>query len=53
MLLVPKVISVNVYRGVISVNRAIDVTLEQKIESFCLKNVHGAVVRAVCDTRVK
>ncbi len=48
MLLVLKVISVNVYRGVISANRAIDVTLKQKIGSFSLKNVHGTVVRAAC-----
>jgi hypothetical protein len=50
MLMVLKVISANVYRGVISSNRTIGATLGQKIDIFSLKNVHGAVVRAALTT---
>ncbi len=37
MLLALKVISANMYRGVISPNRTIDVTLVQKIDKFSFK----------------
>jgi len=46
ILLALKVISANLYRGVIGANRAIDVTQVQKIDKFNLNNVHRAVVRA-------
>jgi hypothetical protein len=50
MLLGQKIISANVYRGVVSSNRAIGAIIGQKIDIFSLKNVHGAVVRAALTT---